>query len=116
MRSPARLITASKPSRRALSSLPAAGSHSTSALPGAGTRRTSRLTVWPAPKSDSTSAEPIRPEDPAISTFRPTSPARRRARTLQQQQQDDRAQERRRDAEEPAEDGDRKKPGDDPAD
>src|SRR5829696_2240103 len=69
MPAPARCTTASMPSRPPASIVPAFGSHAT-ASPGAVSRtpRTTRTTRWPAAPRASTSAVPMRPDEPVIAT------------------------------------------------
>src|SRR6266702_6386965 len=69
MFSPARCTTASSPSRPAVSTLPAAGSHCTSAVPGRGRDRTRRVTRCPLLVRKGTRAEPTSPLAQVTRTF-----------------------------------------------
>src|SRR5438552_5814001 len=69
MFSPARCTTASSPSRLAVSTLPAAGSHCASAVPGRGRDRTRRVTRCPLLARKGTKAEPTSPLAPVTRIF-----------------------------------------------
>src|SRR4051795_5217125 len=69
MPAPARCTTASTPSSRAASMVPALGSQPTASAVGApGAPRTTRTTRWPPARRASTRAVPMSPEDPVTAT------------------------------------------------